>query len=236
MNKNKIIANSIWISDTHLGSGGSQTHKLEIFLQSISCNNLFLNGDIIDKYLIKNITEIKIKYKNIINLIKNLQENGTKIYFLQGNHDKEDDVKKIFPDIIFKKQLKYQTKTNKTYLIFHGDQCDKSVALKSKSVAKLGTKTYEFCLSFKKKSSKKHFSQFIKIWSKKTLSLIFKYEKTLLKYLNKEKVDGVICGHSHQPIIKKINNKDYLNTGDWIDNCSYILETDDGEFKLHKWQ
>jgi len=48
-------------------------------------------------------------------------------------------------------------------------------------------------------------------------------------------VDGVICGHSHQPIIKQLNNKDYLNSGDWIDNCTYIIETREGEFKLEKW-
>ena len=74
----------------------------------------------------------------------------------------------------------------------------------------------------------------------KDLILLYRLVKEnldeLLKHLNTENVDGVICGHSHQPIIKKINDKDYLNTGDWIDNCSYILETNDGEFKLNKWQ
>ena len=68
--------------------------------------------------------------------------------------------------------------------------------------------------------------------SKKIILILFQYEKKLLKYLQKENVDGVICGHSHNPIIKKISNKDYLNCGDWVHHCSYIIETNDGTFKL----
>tara|TARA_Y100001968_G_scaffold309591_1_gene329560 strand:- start:1264 stop:1974 length:711 start_codon:yes stop_codon:yes gene_type:complete len=235
MSKKKIVANSIWVSDVHLGSQGSQVEKFELFLNSISCKNLFLNGDIIDNYLINNTNHIKTHYKSIITQLETLQNKGTHIYFLQGNHDKKEAIENVFLNITFKKEIIYKTLTNKTYLIFHGDKCDTSVKLKTKYIAKFGTKFYEFCLSFKKSSNKPHFSRIIKILSKKIISFLFQNEKKLLAYLENQQVDGVICGHSHQPMIKKIKNKDYLNSGDWIDNCSYIIETYNGEFKLEKW-
>ncbi len=232
--KKAINANAIWISDTHLGSKGSQIEKFEDFLKSISCKKLFLNGDIIDKFLIKNSTDLQTICKPIIDQIKQLQEEGTKIYFLQGNHDKEEDVKKVFLNIVYETEIKYKTLKNKTYLIFHGDKCDSSGALKTNFITLLGTKVYEFILSFKKKANnnKLNLSKIIKVVSKKIILILFQYEKQLLKYLQKENVDGVICGHSHQPIIKRIRNKDYLNCGDWVHHCSYIIETNDGTFKL----
>lgn len=42
--------------------------------------------------------------------------------------------------------------------------------------------------------------------------------------------DGVICGHSHTPSNKEIvvdsKKIHYLNTGDWVENYSYLIYTD----------
>mgnify|MGYP000192941698 CR=1 FL=1 len=47
MNKNNQYK-SIFLSDIHLGFNGCQNEKLEHFLKSVSCENLYLVGDIID--------------------------------------------------------------------------------------------------------------------------------------------------------------------------------------------
>ena len=43
---------------------------------------------------------------------------------------------------------------------------------------------------------------------------------------------GVICGHIHTPTIKIINDIVYINDGDWVETCSAVVETIDGEFQL----
>ncbi len=45
--------------------------------------------------------------------------------------------------------------------------------------------------------------------------------------------DFVICGHIHQPVIKKVKSKSksviYLNSGDWIENMTAL------EYNNKKW-
>lgn len=38
--------------------------------------------------------------------------------------------------------------------------------------------------------------------------------------------DGVICGHIHMPRNVNIAQINYLNTGDWTENCSAIVESE----------
>jgi UDP-2,3-diacylglucosamine pyrophosphatase LpxH len=45
-------------------------------------------------------------------------------------------------------------------------------------------------------------------------------------------VDGVICGHIHTPVIKRFDGILYLNCGDWVDNCTAIVEHPDGRMEL----
>ena len=91
-----IVAKSIWISDIHLGSCGTQLYKLQHFLMNISCETLFLNGDILDKWLVKNISCITPDQRNIIDQLNILKTKGTQLVFLSGNHDKKEDILHLF--------------------------------------------------------------------------------------------------------------------------------------------
>ena len=48
-------------------------------------------------------------------------------------------------------------------------------------------------------------------------------------------VDGVICGHIHFADIHDRLGIEYINTGDWVESCTAIVETRDGVFELIKW-
>jgi len=48
-------------------------------------------------------------------------------------------------------------------------------------------------------------------------------------------MDGVVCGHIHQPEIRMINGVKYCNDGDWVESLSALVETMDGELKLIHW-
>ena len=49
----------------------------------------------------------------------------------------------------------------------------------------------------------------------------------------------MICGHIHQPEIKKLSNEKgevlYLNSGDWVENLT-ALEYNDKTWSLYKYQ
>ena len=43
---------------------------------------------------------------------------------------------------------------------------------------------------------------------------------------------GVMCGHIHTPADKMIGGVHYLNSGDWIESLTAIVEHLDGRFEL----
>ena len=46
------------------------------------------------------------------------------------------------------------------------------------------------------------------------------------------KCDGVICGHIHHPEDKMIGKVRYLNSGDWVETMSALLEDDEGNWRI----
>ena len=43
---------------------------------------------------------------------------------------------------------------------------------------------------------------------------------------------GVVCGHIHVPQLEIVDGLLYLNTGDWVENASLVMETADGDIEL----
>jgi UDP-2,3-diacylglucosamine pyrophosphatase LpxH len=48
-------------------------------------------------------------------------------------------------------------------------------------------------------------------------------------------VDGVICGHIHSATMRDINGLRYLNTGDWVESCTALVEHWDGRMEVIYW-
>lgn len=229
-----VKAKTIWASDIHIGSNGSQVKKFMTFLDHLDCDTLYLNGDILDKWVIKDLNNLKDEESECIQKINTLEQKNIKVILLPGNHDCMSQLKKMFPTLDVQDEVEFKTHTNKRYLIFHGHTCDPSVSLRANWITYYGTKGYELLLKFRKKE-KNSASRATKIIIKKLLKTIFRYEKSIVSYLEKNHYDGVICGHSHQPKIKTLYGKDYLDSGDWIDNCSYLAEDNNGEISVRYW-
>jgi len=58
------------------------------------------------------------------------------------------------------------------------------------------------------------------------------YEERLLHHAQQHDCDGVICGHVHTPSIVRRGALTYYNTGDWVENCTALVESHDGGFSL----
>jgi UDP-2,3-diacylglucosamine pyrophosphatase LpxH len=125
---------------------------------------------------------------------------------------------------------------------FHGDVFD--VTMKhSKWLAKLGAKGYDTLIvinsivnyiSKKLGKGKISLSQKIKNGVKGAVSFISDFEETAISIAKERNYEYVICGHIHQPIIKKTDNVTYLNSGDWVENLT-ALEWNNGKWDLYKF-
>ena len=71
---------------------------------------------------------------------------------------------------------------------------------------------------------------------KNAVNFIGDYENTLANEAVRRGLDGVICGHIHHAIIRQIDGVTYVNTGDFVESCSAIVEHNDGRLEIIYWR
>ena len=78
-------------------------------------------------------------------------------------------------------------------------------------------------------------ASYLKSRVKKANEAIERYKLAALNEAIKQQVDGVVCGHIHHPQICLENGIMYCNDGDWVENCTLLVETEQGDLKLLQW-
>ena len=58
------------------------------------------------------------------------------------------------------------------------------------------------------------------------------FEEKLTELARARSCDGVICGHIHHPAIREIDGIKYMNSGDWVETLSALVEDFDGNWSL----
>jgi len=74
-----------------------------------------------------------------------------------------------------------------------------------------------------------------KTTTKRAVQYIADFEDAVVERARREAVDGVVCGHIHVPELRPIRDITYANTGDWVENCTALLEHPDGRLDLRHW-
>jgi UDP-2,3-diacylglucosamine pyrophosphatase LpxH len=77
---------------------------------------------------------------------------------------------------------------------------------------------------------------FVKFKVKNVVQFISDYEESIVSTLKDQGLDGVICGHIHHAEIKEIDGFLYINTGDFVESCTAIVERANGALELVKWR
>ena len=238
---------TIWISDLHIGSTQCQADVLLDFLKHNESEKLYLVGDIIDFWALSKKVYWPRDHNTMIQKILRKARHGTQVIYVPGHHDENirDYDNYIFGDIIVKNQDVHTTVLGRRFLIVHGDEYD-TIARYHKWMAKLGSKGYDLLLDFNRwiRGARRlfgiqsHFSlaAFIKFKVKNAVQFISDYEESIVNTLKDGQLDGVICGHIHHAEIKTIDGFLYVNTGDFVETCSAIVEHHDGRLELVKWQ
>jgi len=234
---------TIIISDLHLGAGGSKAEEVTNFLKSYSCKKLILNGDIIDAWQLKKYGVWKRKHTMFFKrVLRMIEENKTKVIYIRGNHD--DFLDQIVPLRLGKNfQIRKDYILNSGDLRFyvtHGDIFD-SITSHFKWLAYLGDMGYTFLLWLNKFYNKYRewrglpyfsLSQKIKQSVKMAVNYMTDFEEKLTELARSKSCDGVICGHIHHPAIREIDGIKYMNSGDWVETLSALVEDFEGNWSL----
>ncbi len=203
---------------------------------------LILNGDIIDGWHLKRGGKWKKKHTRFFRVVlKMMEKYKTKIIYVRGNHDDflDNILPFIFGDINVVKEYVYQSK-GKKYLVVHGDIFD-AITTHLRWLAMLGDIGYTLLLWINKiynnwriRRGLPYFSlsQMVKQKVKSAVSYISDYEQELVKFARNKGCDGVICGHIHHPAITQYGDIMYLNSGDWVESLTALVENYKGEWDI----
>lgn len=240
---------TICISDVHLGSKGCKADLLCDFLKHNTSENLFLVGDIIDGWRLSRKYYWPQSHTNVIRRILTAAKRDTKVTYVVGNHD--ESLRNLLPydvhfgNIDLVNQTRYQALNGKTYMLIHGDMFDTALRNKLAWLYHFGDMLYNLLLSINIVVSKVRtffglpywsLSAYLKNKTKEAVAYMSDFETLITDYCNKQKADGVICGHVHKAEIKIINNIEYMNDGDWVESCTALVEKYDGVWELVVWQ
>ena len=58
------------------------------------------------------------------------------------------------------------------------------------------------------------------------------FEDKLRDLARDRKCRGIICGHIHTAANKQIDDIHYLNSGDWVESLTALVENFDGSFEI----
>jgi UDP-2,3-diacylglucosamine pyrophosphatase LpxH len=230
------------ISDVHLGTYGCHAQELLNYLKSIKPETLILNGDIVDMWQFKK-SYFPDLHLRVINKIVRLSLNGTKVYYLTGNHDEQ---LRRFTDMNFgnfhlRDSLELILQ-GKKHWFFHGDVFDASV-MRTPWLAKIGGYSYDRLVRLNKAVNRLmkflgkepvSFSKEVKMKVKNAVKFISDFEKTAIDIARQKAFDFVICGHIHTPQYRITDGVAYLNSGDWVENLT-ALEYNGGEWTIYKY-
>ncbi len=238
----KTLYKTIVLSDLHLGTAGSKAKEVTHFLKHNICHTLILNGDIIDGWQLKKYGKWKNKHTKFFKrVLKLIDDYDTEVVYLRGNHD--DFLDQMIPIQMGRLRVQrdfYYESNGKRFYVIHGDVFD-SVTSNLKWIAKLGDVGYTFLLwlnqrynNYRIKRGLPYYSlsQAIKLKVKSAVSYVNDYEEQLSTMARIKKCDGIICGHIHQPALKEMDGILYMNSGDWVESLTALVETLEGEWKI----
>jgi len=219
------------ISDIHIGSRGCNTEGVLNLLKTVEFDRLILVGDIIDGWLFKKYRKFSTEHTTVIQKLLKVARKK-EVIWISGNHD--EFLRKFTPIQIGNITVVDEWQENGIWFC-HGDEYDGIVKLRWLGI--LGSIGYDAAIVvdrwMKGLGYKYSLSKYLKTRVKSAVSFMIDFENEMVRQAKKRGCHTVICGHIHTPSEKIIDDVRYLNTGDWIENKSFVMyDSDNYELKL----
>ena len=239
MKKQKVRA--LFISDVHLGLKKAKVTQLLTLLDTYEADTYVLVGDIIDLWKLSSSVYWPRSHNDIVRRFMKLARKSTVVY-IPGNHDEllRDFVGEDIGGIKICREFFYETVGGSSVICLHGDQFDQ-VILKARWLAILGSWAYDALLELNEINIKFRrilglrpwsLSMYLKHKAKQATGLMKNFVQAAVLYAEHKSCKAVVTGHIHKPEITHIGGIMYVNCGDWIENCSAVVEHKNGDWEI----
>lgn len=240
-----VQVRSLFLSDVHLGTRGCQADMLLDFLKVYEAETIFLVGDIVDGWRLKVSWNWPQAHNDVVQKLLRKVRKGARIIYVPGNHDEflREYVGTNFGGIDIVEEHVHTTADGRRMLVLHGDKFD-IVVRHVKWLALLGDWAYDLALFLNVYIGRMRRRMGLPYWSfsawskqkvKTAVNFIGAFQDAVASDARKHGVDIVLCGHIHQPAVETIDGVLYVNTGDWVESCSAVVEHGDGRLELVRW-
>jgi UDP-2,3-diacylglucosamine pyrophosphatase LpxH len=232
---------TIWISDLHLGTRAAKVEGLLHFLDRHEAERYYLVGDIIDGWALQRSWYWPASHNEVLQALLDRARDAEMIY-IPGNHD---EAARQFPGlqlggITIQKQAMHTTADGRRLLVLHGDAFD-GVVRHARWLSKIGGWAYRSLLALNRPLNRVRrwlnkpywsLAAAAKTTTKRAVQYIADFEHAVVDRAQREDADGVVCGHIHVPALRPLQHVTYANTGDWVENCTALVEHFDGRLTL----
>jgi len=236
---------SLFISDIHLGTRGSQAEKFLDFLRFHDAETIYLVGDIVDGWTLRSSWHWPQAHNDVVQKLLRKARKGTRLVYIPGNHDEflRDYYGSHFGGVEVIADAIHISADGQKFLVTHGDLFD-IVIKHARWVAHLGDRAYDFAIfantifnRFRRLFGLPYWSlsKWAKLKVKNAVNFIGDFEEVLIREARRHGVDGVICGHIHHAAIRRESGFTYMNCGDWVESCTALVEHEDGCFEIITW-
>ena len=236
---------TIFISDTHLGTRGCKAEMLADFLAKNACETLFLVGDIVDGWRLKQRWYWPEAHNRVVQELLHKIDAGTRVIYVPGNHDEalRPYCGRTIAGVEVMKETVHETADGRRLLVIHGDQFDGVIA-HARWLAVLGDRAYSAALRVNEVFNVARRGLGLPYWSlsaylkqkvKNAARFIGRFEDALARDVQLKGLDGVVCGHIHHAAIKQIGTILYHNDGDWVESCTALVEDARGNMEILRW-
>jgi UDP-2,3-diacylglucosamine pyrophosphatase LpxH len=236
---------SAFLSDVHLGYRGCRAEALLEFLHRLEARNIFIIGDLVDFWALRRALYWPKPHQDVLKALLAKAQSGTRVVYVPGNHD---DLLRDFCgmrvlNVDVRRRLVHRTADGRRMLVIHGDEFDDAVRF-SRFRRALGAGIYDGLLranhSLDRLRRAFGFGEWsLTAWIKHRVAdarrYIARFEEAAANAAERAGCDGVICGHLHHPAVRDIDGVLYCNDGDWVENCTALVEDFSGRLSILRW-
>jgi UDP-2,3-diacylglucosamine pyrophosphatase LpxH len=237
---------AIFISDVHLGTRSAQADRLLDLLRHCEADIIYLVGDIVDFWKVRRGPHWPQAHNDVVQKLLRQARKGVRLVLVPGNHDEglRAYAGLRFGGIEIHQDTVHTTATGRRYLVMHGDEFD-IVVRTAPWLALLGDRGYEFALWLNHPLNwiRRYLglgywslSAYLKYRVKRAVAFIGAFEEAVATETRRRELDGAICGHIHHASDRSFGGIHYLNCGDWVESCTAIIETLEGELRIVHWK
>ncbi len=240
-----VRVRTLFLSDVHLGTKGCQADMLLDLLKHYDADTIYLVGDIVDGWRLKSGWYWPQTHNDVIQKLLRKVRKGTRVVYVPGNHDEflRDYTGSNFGGIEIMETAIHHGADGKRYLIIHGDHFD-MVVRHARWLALTGDWAYGTALTLNTYLNHVRRRLGLTYWSlsawaklkvKNAVNYIGRFEELLAAEARRYDTHGVICGHIHHAAMHDDFGVRYINTGDWVESCTGLVEHYDGRFEILRW-